>query len=152
MGVLHYSVMELVALFHSTEDMQCATCRAIKVTELQDEAIAVRAMVPSETHIRVYMIVVGGDPSEPQSPPSEGEGEPHSPTVNPHPSGETLHCLQAELGNLTNHKLCQLVEDLCKEIALCELNAPPQKSPTSALGTPIRGAGILMRMTRRSPF
>ena len=30
MGVLHYSVMELVALFCSTQDMQCATHGAIK--------------------------------------------------------------------------------------------------------------------------
>ena len=88
-GVLCYSVMELVALFWSTEDMQCTTCRAIKATVLQDEAIAIRAMAPSETQIRVYMIAVGGDPSKFQSPPSEGEEKPHSPTDNPHPSGET---------------------------------------------------------------
>ena len=89
MGLLCYLVMESVALFHSTEGMQHATYRAIKAMELQDEAITVRAMAPSETHIRAYIIALGGDPSKPQSPPSEGEGEPHSPTDNPHLSGET---------------------------------------------------------------
>ena len=34
MGVFHYSVMELVALFHPTEDMQCVTHRAIKAMVL----------------------------------------------------------------------------------------------------------------------
>ena len=34
MGVLHYSAMESVALFCLTEDMQCATHRAIKATVL----------------------------------------------------------------------------------------------------------------------
>ena len=34
MGVLHYLAMESVALFHSTEDMQHATHRVIKVMVL----------------------------------------------------------------------------------------------------------------------
>ena len=69
MGVLHYSAVELVALFYSTEDIQHATHGAVKVTVLQDKAIAIRARAPSETHIRAYMIAVGGDPSKLQSPP-----------------------------------------------------------------------------------
>ena len=72
MGMLHYLAMELVALFHSTEDMQHTTHGAIKAMELWDKAIAIRAMAPSETHIRACMIAVGEDPSKPQSPPSEG--------------------------------------------------------------------------------
>ena len=136
LGVLCYSATESGALFHSTEDMQCATCRAIKALELWDEATAIRAMSPLETHIRVYMIAVRGDPSKSQSPLSEGEGEPHSPTDNPHLSGETLHHLQAELGGLTNHKLHQLMEDLCHKITLCELNAPPRSPPPMPWGHP----------------
>ena len=150
-GVLCYLVTESVALFCSTEDMQCATHRAIKAMELQDKAIAIRAMAPSGTHIRVYMIAVGGDPSKLLSPPSEGDGESHSPTDNPHPRGETLHHCQAPLGDLAKHKLHQLMEDLCQEIALHELNAPPRSPPPMPWGHP-SGAGILMRMTRRSPF
>ena len=88
MGVLCYLAMELVALFCSTQDMQHTTCRAIKAMVLQDESIAIRAMAPSETHIRAYMKAIEGDPSKPQPPPSEEEGNP-SPTDNSHPSGET---------------------------------------------------------------
>ena len=74
MGVLHYSVMELVILFRSSDNMQCATCGAIKTAVLHEEAIAVRASAPSETHMRAYMTAVGGKPSRTKAPPLEGEG------------------------------------------------------------------------------
>ena len=89
-------------------------------------------MAPLEHHIRAYIAIVGGDPPNPQSPPSEGEGESYSPTGNPHPGGRTLHHLQAELGDLADKELHQLVEDLCQEITLHELHASssnPQPTP-----------------------
>ena len=119
LGVLWYLATESVALFHTTEERQWASCIAIKAIELQDEPIAVRTVAPSEHHMRAYITVVGGDPSKPQSLPSEGEGDPHLPTGNPHLGGGTLSCLQAELDDLTDQELHQLVEDLCQEIALC---------------------------------
>ena len=61
-------------------------------------------MAPSEIHVKAYVRAVGEDPSKLQSPPSEEEGELHSPTDNPHPSEETLQHLQVELGNLTDHE------------------------------------------------
>ena len=73
--------------------------------EWQDEPIVFQVMAPLEHHIEVYIAIVGGDHSKLQSPPSEGEGDPHSPTGNPHPGGSTPHCLQAELGNLTDQEL-----------------------------------------------
>ena len=82
LGVLHYSVMELIALFCSTEEMQHATCRAIKATELQEGAISLRDVA--------YIIAVGGDSSKLQSPPSEEEGEPHSSHDNPHQVGKCV--------------------------------------------------------------
>ena len=151
LDVLHYSAMDSVALFHSTEEMQHATHGAIKAMELWEEAIAIRAVAPSVTHVKAYIMTVHGDHSKPQSPPSEEEGEPHSPHDNSYPSGETLHCLQAELGNLPDHELHQLVEDLHQEITLCELNAPPE-ALHQCLGDTHQGAGILKRVTRRSPF
>ena len=89
---------------------------------------------PLEIHIKMYVRAVGRDPSTLWSPPSEEEL--HSPSDNPHPSEETPWHLQAELGDLAYHELCQLMEDLCQEIAHCELDAP-QKSPINAQGTPI---------------
>ena len=138
LGVLCYSATESVALFCSTEDMQCATHRAIKAMELPGKAIDIRAVAPSETHVKAYIIAVAGDSSKLQSPPSEEEGESHSPPDNPHPSGETLHCLQVELGNLTDHELHQLVEDLHQEITLHELKTAPRRASTNALGHPPR--------------
>ena len=112
--------------------MQCASCGAIEATELQDKPIAIWTMAPLEHHIRAYIAIVGGDPSKPQSPPSEGEGESHSPTHNPHLGERTLHCLQVEIGNLTHQELHQLMEDLCQEITLHNLHTPtsnPQPTP-----------------------
>ena len=134
LGVLCYSTTELVALFCSTEEMQHARHGAIKVTELQDEAIAIRVVAPSVTHVKAYIMTVHGDHSKPQSPPSEEEGEPCSPHDNPNLSGETLHHLQAELGNLADHELHQLVEDLCQEITCHELNVPHRSHPPMPWG------------------
>ena len=74
-GVPHYSTTESIILFWSADDMQCATCRAIKATVLQEEAIVIRASAPSETHMRAYMTAVGGEPSRTQPPLLEGEGK-----------------------------------------------------------------------------
>ena len=108
-------------------------------------------MAPSETHVKVYIIAVGEDSSKLQSPPSEEEGEPHLPHDNPHPSGEMPCHLQAELGNLTNHELYQLVEDLCQEIALHEVNALPA-ALHQCFGDTHQGVGMPKRVTRRSLF
>ena len=48
LDVLWYLVMELVALFCMTEEMQWASHGAIKAMELQDEPIAVRTVAPLE--------------------------------------------------------------------------------------------------------
>ena len=84
----------------------------------------------------VYIAIVGGDPSKPRSPHLYGEGDSHSPTGNPHLGGGTLHCLQAEFGNLTDQELCQLMEDLQQEITLCKLHAPPSNPQPTPWGEP----------------
>ena len=85
-------------------------------------------LVPfGKPHVRAYMTAVGGDPSKPQSPPSEGEGEPHLHLLaTPSQSGQTPCQSPGRVWcNLTDHELCiSSVEDLCKEITHCELNAP----------------------------
>ena len=77
--------------------MQCH-----KGNRLWDEPIAIQVMAPLEHHVEVYIAIVGGGHSKPWSLPSEGEGNPNSPTGNPHLGGNTLHCLQAELGDLAD--------------------------------------------------
>ena len=64
LGVLQFLAMESVALFCMAEEMQQASCGAIKAIELHDELIAIRTVSPSEPHIRAYITVVGGDPSK----------------------------------------------------------------------------------------
>ena len=79
---------------------------------LHEEVIAVRASAPSETHMRAYMTRLGGKPSRMQ-PLLLGGGKPHLPTANPHQGGETLHHLQADLGDLAEYELYQLMKDFC---------------------------------------
>ena len=74
MGVLCYSAMELVILFRSVDEMQCATHGAIKAMILSKEAIAIRASAPSKTLVRAYRTAVGGKLCRTQAPPWEGEG------------------------------------------------------------------------------
>ena len=73
-GVLCYSVMELIVLFQSADNMQHATCSAIKAAVLWEEAIAIRASAPPETCMRAYMTAVVGKPSRTQPPTLEGRG------------------------------------------------------------------------------
>ena len=135
LGVLHYSAMESVVLFHSTDELQCTTRRMVKTTELQGEAITVRAMAPSEAHVAVYLVMSCSNPSN-------GEREPHTSPQQTPPSRGTLHHLQAELGNLAN---------LTQEIVQCGINVPPS-FPLQMNGYAHWAVGSLRRMTGRLPF
>ena len=98
---------------------------AIKVTELQEEAIAVRVVAPSETHVKAYVMAVGRDSSKLQSLPSEEEENPTHPMITLTQVGKCHVISKQSLVNLANHELHQLVEDLHQEITIHELNAPP---------------------------
>ena len=71
LGVLHYSAMEFVVLFCSTDKLQHATHGIVKTTELHGEAITVKAMTPSNVHIKENLATSCLNPSN-------GEGEPHA--------------------------------------------------------------------------
>ena len=86
LGVLHYSAIELVVLFHSTDELQCATCGIVKVMELWGEAITCKAMAPSEAHTKAYLATLCLNPSS-------GEGELHTPPQQTPPSRGMPHCL-----------------------------------------------------------
>ena len=62
LGVLQYSATESVVLFHTAEEMQWASCGAIKATKLCNEAIAIKIVAPTEPHIRAYITIGGGYP------------------------------------------------------------------------------------------
>ena len=78
-GVLQYSTIESVMLFHTTDELQVMAHGFMKASMLHDEAIRVRTSPPSATHVRAYMAVVNGEPSSIQPLPSDGEEEPHLP-------------------------------------------------------------------------
>ena len=122
LGVLHYSTTESVVLFHSPDELQCATHGIIKTTELWEEAIMVRAMAPLEAHVTVYIAMLH------RNPPNR-EKELQTPPQQTPPSGGTLHHLQAKHGDLDDHKLHQLMEDLTQEIVQCKIHVPPSNPP-----------------------
>ena len=126
MDELHYLATESIMLFQLANNMQCATHGAIKVMVLHEEAIAVRISPPSTTHMRAYMATVCGEPSRIQPPPSDGEEELYLPTGNHHLPGRMLQHLKADLGDLADGDLCQLMEDLHWEVTLHELNTPQE--------------------------
>ena len=122
LGVLHYLAMESIILYSTTEDLKHASHGLVDVMELQNDAIMVATLAPMEAHIASFTMVW-------HLKPTIGDGEPHTPPQQTPPSGGTLHHLQAELGDLNEHELRQLIEDLTQEIAQCKLTVPPS-NPT----------------------
>ena len=86
--------------------------------ELCDEAITVWTMAPTEAHVAAFHAMW-------HSNPTAGDGEPHTPPYQTPPSEETLHPIHAQLGDLNDSELQQLIKDLLQEIAQCELTVPP---------------------------
>ena len=98
LGVLSYLATESVILFGIAEELKHATCNLVDITELQNDAIMVKTLAPSEAHIATFTMVW-------HSKPTTGDGEPHTPPQQT-PSSEGTPChLQAELGDRDDHKL-----------------------------------------------
>ena len=57
LGVLCYSATESVILFCTTDELKHASCSIVEITELQNEAIMVKAMAHLEAHITAYITV-----------------------------------------------------------------------------------------------
>ena len=77
---------------------------------LHEEATKVRTSSPSATHMSAYMVVVDGEPSGAQHQTLDREGNPQHSPHDCHPGGSTPHQLQANLGDLADDKLWQLME------------------------------------------
>ena len=151
LSVFQYSTTELVILFCMVEEMYQASCGAIKATELHDEPITVKIVAPTEPHVKAYIHEGGGYPPKLWSLPSEEEDDVNSLIGNPNQGGGTPQCLQADLGDLSDRELQQLMEDLQQEIALHELHTPPAIC-NQLPGVNPQGMVITRRMTQRSPF
>ena len=109
---------------------------------LHEEAIKVRTSLPSATPMRAYMVVVDGELSGAQHPTPDREGNPQHSPHDCHLGGSTQHQLQANLRDHAEEKLWQLMEDLCWEVTLRELNTPPRDPPLTPWGNPV-GIGDL---------
>ena len=144
LGVLQYSMVESVILFTTLKDVNRAHCTLLDVMELCNEAITVWTMVPVEAHIAAFTAMW-------HSNPTTGDGEPHTPPYQTPPSEETLCHLHAQLGDLNDSELRQLIKDLMQEIAQCKLLVPPS-TPLLMTGHVCQAVESLRKMTRRSPF
>ena len=144
LGVLHCSAVESVVLFLTTDNLKCATRDIAGDTELCNEAIMVKTIAPTEAHLSAYTTVW-------HAKPSKGGGRPHTPPQQTPTGGETPHHLHAELSDLNNHELCQLVIDLNQEFAQCGLVAPPA-TPLQTTGYAHWAVKSPRRMIQRSPF
>ena len=135
--VLWYSAVELVILFHTVGELQVMMCRVVKALMLHEEAIRVRTSPPAATHVRAYMAAVTGEPSGIQPPPSSGEEEPHLSPSNPTQVGEPHNTSRQMLGISWIMSWQQLMEELCREIVLWELNTHPRNPPQTPWGNPM---------------
>ena len=130
LGVLCYSAMESVILFCTTDELKCVTHGIIEIMEFRGEAIMVRAMAPSEANVMAYIVMS-------HKSPSNREKELQTPPQQTPPSGGTPHHLQAELGDLDDHEMHQLMEDLTQEIAQHKIHMPPSNLPPNEWVCPL---------------
>ena len=140
MGVLCHLVTESIVLFQLADNKQHATCRAIKVTVLCEEAIAIRVSPPSTTHMMACMAMVGGEPSRTQPLPSDDEEELHSPTGNLTHLRECCNISRLTLGiwRMTNcTSLWRISAGRSHSVSWMH----PQKPSTSTFGKPSRKQG-----------
>ena len=86
LGVLHYLAMESIILFSTEGDLKCVSHGLVDMTELQNDAIMVATLAPTEAQIASFTMVW-------YSKPTIGHGEPHTPPQQTPPSGGTPHHL-----------------------------------------------------------
>ena len=144
LDVLQYSAVELVVLFGNLEDVNHAHCTLLDMMELCNEAIMVWTVAPTEAPVAMFHAMWHLNPAT-------GDGEPHTPPYQTPPSEETPHRIHAQLGDLNNSELGQLIKDLSQEIAQHELTVPPS-NPLLGTGHVHWAVENQRKMTRRSPF
>ena len=144
LGMLHYSAMESIILFGTVDNLTHASQGLADVTEFCDEAIMVQTMALLEAHITAFTSVW-------HSKPTSGDRELHTPPEQTPPSEGTPCHLYAQLGDLNDNELQQIISDLLQEIAQCKLTVPP-RNPLQMNGYTHQAVEGLRRMIRRSPF
>ena len=118
LDVLWYSMVDSVVLFSNVADVNHTQHVLPDVLEFCNEAITTWTMAPAQAHVTAFIKMW-------HSNPATGEGELHTPPYRTPPNEETPHHIHAQLGDLNDHELQQLVRDLLQEIAQCKSMAPP---------------------------
>ena len=98
LGVLQYSMAESVILFRNVADVSCTHRILPDMMEFQDEAITVQTMAPIEAQVTAFQSMWH------LNPPA-GKGDPHTPPYRTPPNEETLHHIDAQLGDLNDSEL-----------------------------------------------
>ena len=123
-------MVESVILLGSPEDVNCTHLSLPDVMELRNEAATVWTMALAEAHIATFTTLW-------HSNPTTGDGEPCTPPHQSPPCEETLCHLHAQLGDLNDSELRQLVKDLMQEIAQHKLTVPPRNPPPHDWACPL---------------
>ena len=118
LGVLQYSMADSVVMFSNVAAVNHTQHVLLEVTEFCDEAITTWTMALVQAHITAFIKMWCSNPAA-------GEGELHTPPYQTPPNKETPHCIHAQLGDLNDHELRQLIRDLSQEIAQCKSTVPP---------------------------
>ena len=92
-------------------------------------AVAIRTMAPTEAQVTAFQTMW-------RSNTTTGIGESHTPPYHTPPNKETPCRIHAQLGDLNDNELQQLIRDLSQEIVQHETIVPPQLSPSKRLGMP----------------
>ena len=122
LGVLRFSAADSVVFFTSIADVNCTQQALLDVTEFRDEAIAIRTMAPTEAQVTAFQTMW-------HSNTATGIGESRTPPYHTPPNEETPCRIHAQLGDLNDNELQQLVRDLSQEIVQRETIAPPSYPP-----------------------
>ena len=89
---------------------------------------------PSNAHVRVFVAVRDGCPSGAHTVTPDREEVPQPSPSNPQLDGRTPHQYQMDLRDLGDAQLRQVMENLCQEVSLRELNESPQGPTIGSLG------------------
>ena len=122
LGVLWYSAADSVVFLSSAADVNRTQRALLDVTEFGDEAIGIRTMAPTEVQITMFQVMWCSNPMA-------GAGEAHTPPYRTPPNEETPCRIHAQLGDLNDGELRQLVRDLSQEIVQCKSTVPPSYPP-----------------------
>ena len=122
LGVLRFSAVDSVVFFTSIADVNRTQQALPDVTEFRDEAVAIRTMAPTEAQVTAFQTMW-------HSNTVTGIGESRTPPYHTPPNEETPCRIHAQLGDLNDNELRQLVRDLSQEIAQRETIVPPSYPP-----------------------